>query len=470
MPRYSVFEYDEVKYALTDNKEKIEDNTLYLKENSLSYLENLEEKKIAIIYRNKIKFQNYIGVISFDNITIEILPKFLKNNLDANSIDIETRRNIYFNLIRMLEYSKWWEMSIKEIELAEFKEKDLSDFFEIFIYLFAKNLVDLLKKTRDYSYIRKFDELKFVKGKFDFRKYWNPARYHIIPCIYHERSINTIINRLLKYTSYILLKKSKVSKNIKYLKEVCSLLDPVPVSSVSLGEVKNLTYNCLNLCFKPYVEICKTFLKNAVITFREGGEENYIKFFSFLIPMEKLFEKFISEAFNEIIEELNKKSGNKYEISIQEPCGYLLRNNNKYLFELIPDIVIKKTKKENGLKKELIIIDTKYKLLKEDSKEEGTELEENLIKKVSQQDLYQIYAYCKEIRYDFADKDSINVKSVLLYPQEINSDREINEFYKLGKEGIDLRIRSISLNNIFEEDTLKLNETFKETLRDIIEN
>lgn len=358
MQTYSVFEYDEVNYEIVDSEEKIKDDTLYLKESSVNYL---EEKNIAKVYRKKIKFQNYVGVISFGNITLEILPKFLKIDKHTNSIDNDTKARIYFNLIRMLEFSRWWEWKIREVDHIPFTEKSFLNLFEIFVYFFAKNLYDLLKRVRDSSYIKNFDELRCVKGKIDFKKYLNPAKIHIIPCIYYDRSMNTIINRLLKYVAHLLLKKCKSNENKKYLKEVCSILDPVLTSFVRLGELKNITYNRLNLCFKPYVEFCKTVLKNSVLSYRGSTEKSSIDFFSFLIPMEKLFEKFLGEAFKEVIDELNKNTEKKYRILLQNCCGHLLRKENKKLNELIPDIVIiKRSNTNEDTSEKLIIIDTKY--------------------------------------------------------------------------------------------------------------
>ncbi|ADC65033.1 5-methylcytosine restriction system component-like protein [Ferroglobus placidus DSM 10642] len=423
MKTYSTFEYSEVEYRITDDgEERVENNVLYLKEKSVEYLEKLN---VAQVLRNKIKFQNYAGVISFEDIRLEILPKFLRTDkklVKPEEID-EKREKILQNLVRMLEYSGW--EGIKETDLTQIGTE--KDFFEIYVFLFAKNLAELLKVNRDASYVRTYDELRFVRGKIEFRKYWNPARLHIIPCSYYERNMNTPINRTLKFVSYLLLKKVESSETRRLLKSVISVLDSVTLSPVTLAEVEKITFNRLNSRFIPFIDFCRAFLRDSVFSL-QGSD---VEFFSFLIPMETLFERFVAKA----VKELYK--GTEWKPHIQETFGYLVPKEK--LFQLQPDIVL-----ENG--GERVIVDTKYKILDPEDRKLG----------VSQQDLYQMYAYCKELG---------SSKCVLIYPESLNG--KIDGEFKLGsKEKIDLKVKTISLENPF--DNGKLSENFKESLRNAI--
>ncbi len=439
---YTTFEYSEVKYReLTTEKEKerIEKDTLFLKPKSIEFLEkNLKEinnAKIVEVYRDKIKFQNYIGIISLEDINIEILPKFIKVN-SSDSGEDNNLLEIRHNLVRMLEYTEWF--GFKEVEGA-FKEEDLKDLFEIFIYLFAKNLLDLLKSNRDVTYMRECNEIKCVKGKIDFKRFWNPARYHIIPCYYYDRTTNTIINRLLKYVSFLLVKKIENLRIKKLLRNILAILDLIPLQPVKLEEIQDLTFNRLNSCFEPFVDFCKLILKNSTLALQASE----IEFFSFLIPMEVLFEKFIAKAFEEICKDKNSS----FNIRIQETCGYLAKRiveKEEKIFPLRPDIIIEK---EDGL----IIIDTKYKLLSPEDIKLG----------VSQQDLYQMHAYCKEI-----DKNNKSVRGVLIYPESLEENQKIDEILILGKEKINLRIVTISLEKVFENRNLS--KDFKDKLQNCL--
>jgi len=423
MKTYSTFEYSEVEYRITDDgKERVEDSVIYLKEKSVEYLEKLN---VAQVLRNKIKFQNYAGVISFEDIRLEILPKFLRTDkklVKPKEID-EKRGKILQNLVRMLEYSGW--AGIKETDLTHIGTE--KNFFEIYVFLFAKNLAELLKVNRDASYIRTYDELRFVRGRIDFRNYWNPARLHIIPCSYYERNMNTPINRTLKFVSYLLLKKVESSETRRLLKSVMSILDSVLLSPVTLVEVENITFNRLNSRFIPFIDFCKAFLRDSVFSL-QGSD---VEFFSFLIPMEVLFERFIARAIKDTV-------GDLYEIKIQPYTGYLARKDGRGIFALQPDIILEGEETK-------IIVDTKYKLLNPEDRKLG----------VSQQDLYQMYAYCKELN---------SKRCVLLYPEGVNG--EIKQDFKLGKDEIDLHVRTVSLEYPFEGN--KLSEDFKSALIEAI--
>ena len=168
---------------IKDGEEGFENGKLYLKEKSIEELERLNESlKFAVIGRRKIKVLNYAGVVGFGNVRLEILPKFLKRRYDKGLLTpdkVEGREKILSNLLKMLEYVR--RLKIRETDFIMLGYEKES-FFEIFIYLFAKNLLNLLKCKIDASYVRRFEELSFVKGKIDVKRYTNPAKLHKVPC------------------------------------------------------------------------------------------------------------------------------------------------------------------------------------------------------------------------------------------------------------------------------------------------
>ncbi len=428
METYSTFEYAEIKYEETEGKERAnpEESKLYLNRKSIEYLEKLN---IAQVFRSGIKFQNYVGVVSFRDLRLEILPKFMRTGEKfVMAEDVNNRKEILSSLVKMLEYSGWG--GIKSVDLTRLGEED--EFFEIYVYLFARNLSSLLKTKRDSSYIRNYDELRFVKGRIDFKRYGNPARLHKIPCHYFERSIDTTINRTLKYVSYLLTKNVRNRETRRLLQRIPPILEPATLAPVSISEIDRITFNRLNSSFEPYINFCKTFLQRSVLSFQGDN----LDFFSFLIPMEILFERFIAKAVEEIVENEFKN----YILNIQKKFGHLARIGNTGMFALQPDIVLFK---DNSDKQ---IIDTKYKLLNPEERKLG----------ISQQDLYQMYAYCRELN---------SGECVLLYPEGVNG--AIERDFKLGKNGeINLHVRTISLVNLFENG--RLSTDFKKRLKEAI--
>ncbi|MEM3391511.1 MAG: hypothetical protein QW226_04320, partial [Archaeoglobaceae archaeon] len=83
---------------------------------------------------------------------------------------------------------------------------------------------------------------------------------------------------------------------------------------------------------------------------------------------------------------------------------------------------------------------------------------------VSQQDLYQIYAYCRELGAN---------KALLLYPEGLNPiDKEFQEKpFLVGKNGdIELFVRTIALDVDLVKDWSSFVSELKETLSCITQN
>ena len=414
----TLFEYGSKKFEIGDQDFYDEENDrLTLTSETIEELKKLSEKKLIEVKWKEIKALNYVGVIKAGGITIEILPKFLKDVDEHDPRNMKKLKDTATkNLLKMLEFTQRWRF--KEINYASL-EKVEHDFFEILISLFAKNLLSLLKVKQNYEYVRKREELRFVKGRMDFARYTNPARLHIIPCIHYERSMDNLINRTLKYTCYLLSRITKTPENRLILRRILDILDGVTLTPVTLQEVNRITFNRLNADFKPFIDICKLILEGSTLTLQASKIET----FSLMIPMEKLFEEFIAGVIQG--NNLHKKIfGDNARLLIQHKIGHLAEKDGRKLFEMIPDIVIKV---DNEIK---LIIDTKYKLLDPDSAKLG----------VSQQDLYQIYAYCKECDAK---------KALLLYPANLVDidESKLETPFKLGeRKDVEVYVRTVPLD------------------------
>jgi 5-methylcytosine-specific restriction enzyme subunit McrC len=206
-------------------------------------------------------------------------------------------------------------------------------------------------------------------------------------------------------------------------------LDGVALTPVTLQEVNRITFNRLNADFKPFIDICKLILEGSTLTLQASK----IEIFSLMIPMEKLFEEFIAGVIQG--NNLHKKVfGENYRLLIQRRIGHLAERDGRRLFGMIPDIVVKV---DNEIK---LVIDTKYKPLDPDSAKLG----------VSQQDLYQIYAYCKEYGVK---------KSLLIYPANLIylDENKLKSPFKLGEyRDIEVYVRTVPLHY-----DLASNEGFK---------
>jgi 5-methylcytosine-specific restriction enzyme subunit McrC len=405
----TLFEYERVNYEITSQTEKDHhadySKPLHLTEEILNELEKINKTNNFLdIGRKTIKPLNYVGVVKTGPITIEILPKMFKSEYEKH------RAVIARNLLKMLSYS---ELLPRNIDSADLDTEKLN-FFEIFIYFFARNLNELIKSIQIKEYIKSSEELRFIKGRIDTRRYTNPARLHIVPCNYHEFSIDNTLNRTLKYTCYLMSRMVKTNDTFRLLRSIMGILDPITLSSVSLSEIDIIQFTRLNIKFKPFIRICRIFLSHSTLILRASDVET----FSLLIPMEKLFEKFIAEVLKE---DPDYFFGPETYIFPQQDIGNLANyEDGTRVFNLRPDIVIKKGPK-------VAIIDTKYKLLNDEDRKYG----------VPQADVYQMYAYVTKI-------DAIS--SMLLYPDTEN--KLFTFFYNIEarKKNVPLYIKSIKLS------------------------
>ena len=116
-----------------------------------------------------IKTSSYVGVVRIGRRPVQILPKVLKyiDTSDANP-EYHPQRFIIRNLLYMLSFAQ--SLPIKEVDVSTLRKVD-DDFFEVLIYLFAKNLLDLITKNVNKSYIDREENVSFLKGKILFNEH-----------------------------------------------------------------------------------------------------------------------------------------------------------------------------------------------------------------------------------------------------------------------------------------------------------
>ncbi len=418
------FEFSSVRYERDDKKDgnfyDKRKKTLHLTTEAIEILDNLKigDEKVFDVWSRYIRPRGFVGVIKVNDLLIEILPKFLKYHIDKKSIDI-VRRNILF----MLDYV-FPNLNVAS-NIAELKKTEDLDILELFIYIFSKNLLNLLKIRLYRDYVRRQENTKFIRGRLLFNKY-NLATPHIIPCEYFEYSLDNIINRILKYTCYVLLKLTKTPQNYWLLKQILSILSDVQLVTIRQKDFDNIEFNRLNIDFKMYIDFCKLLLSNVSTTLEPSSD---VKFFSFLIPMHELFEKFIAEVIKRYKEEL---IGRDAKIYAQKYIGHIVIEKGKEKFRLKPDIIIKK----NG---RVYIIDTKYKLIKTD---------------VSREDIYQMYIYGYRAN---------SHKIILLYPEHLYSRNKTLDLVYHNRTA-KLYIRTVNLSIDLYNNFSKFLSNLKEVL------
>lgn len=325
-----------------------------------------------------LKAKQYCGILNFDNQDFYILPKIANRN---SKPDDEQNLNIF---IYMLMYAYDVKLSNEQIASCANQKHTI---LEVFVQMFAINLLNELKKGLYKEYLTKQDNLPVLKGKYLINE---NLKYNFtknkIYCEYDEFSENNSLNQFFLYAIKYL---QKFVNNKKLLKQCELIFDEVEYKSVDINRVETINFNRLNVRFKTSFEIALLLLRQSIPLFNKDK-----KSFAFLFDMNILFEKFIARMVKEL--DNNAKIQNKH-----------------YFGDLTlkPDIILKNQ-----------IIDTKYKKL-------------NSLNDIKQGDKLQAFSYGINYKVE-------NV--MLLYPKHLDN---IKYDLVLGKESIvNLKIRTIDLN------------------------
>jgi len=341
------------------------------------YWESSKEtfKLFNIENSNCLKAKNYVGVIQTKNLILEILPKIYTNEKKKEEV-----RNI---LIEMLKVVLVNEIQIKKANLSTFKNKNI---YESFITLFVESVDTLIKKGLRSDYIIKEENQSFLKGKLKLREhlkknYIHKERFFVE---FDDYIQNRAENRLLKSTISLLLKKTKNIQNKKALRQQFFIFDKVNLSKNYIDDVKKINIHRGMEYYKIPLKFAEIFLMNKTFLSTKGS--NHV--FSFVFPMQKIFENYIEFVLNNSKDILNidkviVNGGN--EVFLQD------NNGNKFA-RLQPDYLLKRGNKN-------IIIDAKWKILEESGSN------------ILTFDVYQIFAYLNfyetEIGYIFAPKSEL---------------------------------------------------------------
>ena len=416
-----------------DNLEVFLDAVWSKREKSSYYNEdeNREEVQhfIQFLHKNKeLKSNKFVGVIHFENQTINLLPKVFYKVTEATSTEVKLINS----------HILWWLSYCRKLRFPNYLSglnSQQADFFEILIYLFSKYTKELLNSAVYQKYIEVENELSFVKGSINFSEYINQnlarGRNHKVNCRYDSFEMDNPFNQCVKSVTRLLLTATKDQQNRRNLNDILFLLDDVSDVSIASEECKRIQFNPMFKDFETVRDYCVLFLENSV----SFNYKNDLKLFAFLLPMEYVFEDFIYGFIDKELDYVKAKSQAKYALDEEKHFG------------LKPDLLL-------SLKDRSIIADTKYKMVYADSLDNK--------KGISQNDLYQMVAYA--IRFKVTD-----IK--LFYPNTVNgtssTDLKTIEIIDelANREKITIKAHQVTiLDNelsIYDLNSKKLNDVFE---------
>ena len=314
-----------------------------------------------------IQARNYVGVLQTKSgLTIEILPKI------ADKTDTDKSKAVFIKMLRTLK-----NFPFKSSNLASLKTQNLP-LLEIFISMFLYELEALVKKGIKSDYVALEDNLNFLKGKLNIneqikRNSVHKERFYVG---YSEFLSDIKINMIIKTTLKFLYKKSNSSKNQQKIRELLFMFDEVSTCDDYKNFFEKLIINRQVKHYEQTLLWCKIFLLGNSFTPHKGDDLA----FALLFDMNALFESYVGNF-------IKKKHA---DVSLQHSEKHLIEAPKS--FKLKPDIFLEGE----------FIADTKWKIIRQDINESEKKY------KISQADLYQLYAYGKKHECD---------KLYLIYPK-----------------------------------------------------
>ena len=415
-----------------------ENNTITIKEYSTGVLDSLTDKDISYLQKDCFKYET-LG------------PYRLKRRLQDNKLEIENTSysgiiqldqirilfstKVKANLFYMLSFLKNEESFCYDPEvIIDVKEGAL--FFDVLARLFLNELEAIFKKGFHRKYVRKEENISFLKGKLliknqFFNDITKKAKFY---CSYEDLTYDNLENQIVLRATILLIPlirfNEKIRQDLIYysflLKENVSLINVTP------EDCNKVQFTRLNDYYEAIIQFSKVILQNYFIRSTYKGKS---RGFNFIVNMNKVYEDFITTMVEEIVNE--ESEFKNYIVEKQK------RFNSLVLEEEIitkPDVILRR---KDTLDDYPLIIDAKYK-----RGEQNT-------------DYFQVIAYSlaiptvKSSCLIYPETEKIEVKRTLvkdptnpdspivkLYAVKINLDRdlEFSEYIKAIKKDLKLKL------------------------------
>ena len=331
--------------------------------------ENSDANAFVRLYTKKnvgdvVSIRNYVGLIQMkDGFQIEILPKI---DLSEDKSNLSTKR-IFLRMIRCIK-----DFPGKSINEASLKV-DRMNLYELFISMYLQEVRRFLKHGLKSSYVTQESNLYYFKGKLllneDIKS--NALHKERFFMSFDEFHPNRPENKLLKATLLKLSKLTSSSENAKAIRQMLAGFELVEASTNYEKDFASVSINRMTKDYENLIQWSKVFLFNKSFTTFSGEAKSR----ALLFPMESVYESYVAKQITQAFLPLG------WNVSAQDKGFYLFEEPQKR-FALRPDIVLKQDNRT-------IIMDTKWKNLVNN---------QDLNYGISQEDMYQMYAYSKKYK------------------------------------------------------------------------
>jgi 5-methylcytosine-specific restriction enzyme subunit McrC len=380
----SIIEHESLPIVQSRNKGQIA-----LSSDDAEALAKFERRLTSKIFswgHHCVKFANHCGVISFGNLTLEILPKIHGKETDPGAC----RKA----LIRMLSKARRLKPQQGGITNVSLQKLSLLDYF---ILNFCNQLRKQLLQGMIHQYVEHNENLNVIRGRLRFEQQFKLNLLHKerLYCHFDDLNPNNPHNQVIKYVLRLLMRFSTGLMVRKSLEELLMRFHDISDLIATSDMVENLNFNRFTIRYEPIFEQCKWFIQGLHPDVIAGSASCL----SILFDMNRLFELYVANIFRKLAWEEG------FHLREQGPQKYMARrhDSNQQVFLMKPDMVLIDDEKNYAA-----IADAKWKLLDDREKKLG----------ISQSDLYQIAGY--------ANRYQVN-RLALIYPKQrlINNSMEL---------------------------------------------
>lgn len=313
-----------------------------------------------------IKFNQYVGVIQIDGLTIEIHPKADKDDDDSKWKGV---------LLKMLQACG--KLKAESSGAAHVKRQHLN-LLEVYFELYLHHVESLVRKGLIKKYRKQTHNTKALKGKLEFAGHIrhnavHKERFYTTHQVYDS---NHVLHQVLYKALTIVDQFTKGTRLNDLSNRVFINFPQVDDKTITAQQLNSITLNRKSSNYSDALELARLIILNYSPDISSGKE----KMLSLLFDMNELWETYI-------LKQLQKACyGSDIKVSGQESKSFWGSNS------LRPDVVLRKGH-------QTYIIDTKWKRPNKSSASVG--------------DLRQMYTYCR-----FWDAE----KAMLLYPGQSNEN------------------------------------------------
>jgi 5-methylcytosine-specific restriction enzyme subunit McrC len=347
------------------------------------------------VARDRVKFQQFVGLARLSGRDFEFLPK-----IESQAGD-EPKSLVRHNLLHMLLAAFDIEVHVPGLADATLSE---ASWLDSFIRVFCLELAEQVRRGLMRRYRTEEDDLPTLRGRLvvsdQLRR--NFIHRERLACKFDELDENHPLNQVFKHT---LNRMALCVRSVTVQRSVWELqlaFDSVSNPTLPRGWWRKVTLDRLTTRFAQALRMAQMFLDGASPDVAHGYAESY----ALLFDMNDLFEKFVGRELRRCLQPLGLR------VHLQHARHHLMwdPSSKANLFALRPDVVVFSDVLA------VCICDTKWKRLSPDDRKLG----------VQQGDLYQMLAYADRYACDTI---------LLVYPYQSADGRHSSSHRLLRYQG-----------------------------------